>query len=124
MSGRAERQRLEDILEAIAAIRLHEASRYDNASMIMAVDAVKYRLVSIGEAVGDVSQASRDRQPSIPWTRIKGMRNLLTHRYHDVDTSVVWQVVDTHLGPLELAVRELLEGRQDADPVKSECGSR
>ena len=36
------------------------------------------------------------------------MRNLLTHRYHDIDPSIVWQVVDSHLAQLETAVRELL----------------
>jgi uncharacterized protein with HEPN domain len=41
---------------------------------------VKYQLIAIAEAVGEVSQASRDSQSSIPWSRIKGMRNLLTHR--------------------------------------------
>ena len=68
----------------------------------------RYQLIAIGEAVGEVSQASRDSQSCIPWSRIKGMRNLLTHRYHDIDPSVVAQVVDSHLAQLETAVRELL----------------
>ena len=108
MTGRAERERFEDILEAIAAIRRHEEFRYAGASSLLAVDAVKYQLIAIGEAVGEVSQASRDSQSSIPWSRIKGMRNLLTHRHHDIDRSIVWQVVDSHLAQLETAVRELL----------------
>ena len=43
------------------------------------------------------------------------MRNLLAHRYHDIDSKVVWGSVDARLGPLEEAVQAILaaQGRDD-----------
>lgn len=109
MSQRTDDQRLVDILESIAAIRDYETYRNRAAAPAHLVeDAVKYRLVEIGEAVGDLSQQTRDQRPDVPWSRIKGMRDLLAHRYHAIDIAVVWAIVDTHLTPLDEAVREML----------------
>jgi len=110
MSSRTDRQRLQDILIAIEAIREHEEFRRGSGVPLGLVeDAVKYRLVEIGEAVGDLSTDLRDRRPQVPWSRVKGMRDLLAHRYHAIDIAVVWSIVDTHLPALDLAVRSLLE---------------
>jgi uncharacterized protein with HEPN domain len=110
VSARTDEQRLGDIVAAITAIREHEAYRFgDPVPGGLVEDAVKYRLVEIGEAVGDLSQHVRDLRPDIPWSRIKGMRDLLAHRYHAIDIEVVWSIVDTHLGPLERAATQLLE---------------
>lgn len=108
MSSRTDAQRLVDVLEAIAAIRGYEALRGDGITPPGVIeDAVKYRLVEIGEAVKDLSDAIRDSEPGIPWSRITGMRNLLAHRYHAIDVTMVWTIVDTHLGPLEQAAHRL-----------------
>lgn len=109
MSTRTDEQRLGDIVAAITAIRVYERYRFgDPVPGGLVEDAVKYRLVEIGEAVGDLSQHVRDLRPDIPWSRIKGMRDLLAHRYHAIDIAVVWSIVDTHLGPLEQAATQML----------------
>lgn len=111
MSRRTDEQRLRDIRDSIAAIRDYEAYRDGGPAPVALVeDAIKYRLVEIGEAVGDLSQQIRDQRPDVPWSRIKGMRDLLAHRYHAIDVSVVWAIVDTHLNPLDEAVRQLMSG--------------
>jgi uncharacterized protein with HEPN domain len=117
VNSRAEHQRLDDILASIAAIRAHGELR-DSAVVPdgLVADAVKYRLVEIGEAVGDLSDETRALKPDTPWTRIKGMRSLLTHQYHDVDMTRVWNVVDEHLPPLEAAVREILKAHPGTGP--------
>ena len=67
MSSRTDAQRLGDILDAIAAIRSYASLRDDpGAPTGMAEGAVKYRLVEIGEAVGDLSAPVRAMQPLIP----------------------------------------------------------
>jgi uncharacterized protein with HEPN domain len=38
-----------------------------------------------------------------------GLRNILAHQYFGVSLPVVWDVVSSKLGPLEIACRELLE---------------
>ncbi len=52
------------------------------------------RLLEVtGEAANRVSQETRTRNPSIPWSQIISLRNRLIHAYDTVDSDVVWQIV-------------------------------
>lgn len=108
MSPRHESDRLADIGRAIGVIREYSIARAHPDSMSMVIeDAIKYRLIEIGEAVGDLPSSTTARRPDVPWIEIKGLRNLLAHAYFDVDMRLVWTIVDAHLDALESAVEEL-----------------
>ena len=107
---RSDRDRLLDIVAAISAVRAHAADRTTpHVSPALVEDAAKYQLVAIGEAAGELSEETRSSMPAIPWTRVRGLRNILTHRYHNVDLDIVWEIVDEHLAPLDHAIRWTLE---------------
>lgn len=63
----------------------------------------------IGEAAGKVSPDTKKSLPSIPWTDIVGMRNRLIHAYFDIDFDILWDTVNSALGPLILQLEQLLE---------------
>jgi uncharacterized protein with HEPN domain len=44
----------------------------------------------IGEAAYQVSQATRDQLPDIPWDDIIGMRHRLVHAYFDINLDILW----------------------------------
>lgn len=44
-------------------------------------DAVRARLIEVGEAVKDISDALLSTEPDLPWREIAGMRDQLAHRY-------------------------------------------
>jgi uncharacterized protein with HEPN domain len=98
-------QRLEDITAAIAAIRSH-VGRGSLADGLV-FDAVRIRLLEIGEAVKGLSAAVTDAEPSVPWREIAGMRDHLAHRYFDTNHAIVQATVDSDLAPLEAAVTRL-----------------
>jgi uncharacterized protein with HEPN domain len=60
----------------------------------MRQDAVIRTLEIIGEAVKQLSDATKDRRAEIPWKQIAGMRDRLTHDYFGVDLALVWRVVE------------------------------
>jgi uncharacterized protein with HEPN domain len=104
--SRPEELRLRDILGAIETIRAHLArGEFDRRTS----DAVLYNLVVIGEAAARIGDETRDRAAEIPWTRIVGLRNLVTHEYFRVDLEVIQDIVDVSLNPLETTVKRLLE---------------
>ena len=51
----------------------------------------------IGEAANNVSIEKQNQYSQIPWRRMIGMRNRLTHAYFEVDLEIVWQVVGKDL---------------------------
>jgi uncharacterized protein with HEPN domain len=62
----------------------------------------------IGEAVKKLSENTKQRRPEIPWRRIAGMRNRLTHDYFGVDLALVWVAVEKDIPKLEATVTQLL----------------
>lgn len=98
------------IRQAIADIRTYAAT--DERAFWadrMRQDAIIRKLEVIGEAVKHLSDETRERQPTIPWKQIAGMRDHLTHAYFGVDLALVWRVVERDLDPLDTAVATLLD---------------
>lgn len=62
--------------------------------------AVLHLIQVTGEGAANVSPATRDQYAAIPWRSLVGMRNLLVHRYWDIDLAQIWEVVTVHLLPL------------------------
>jgi uncharacterized protein with HEPN domain len=109
-------QRLDDIQAAIDAIRSH-LERGTLADGLV-FDAIRMRLMEIGEAVKALPGDLLSAQPGIPWQQIARMRDHLAHRYFDTAQAILQATVDEDLPALELAVAALaesLEPEQDTD---------
>lgn len=98
-------QRLADIAEAINAIADH-LTRGDLSDGLI-FDAVRIRLLEIGEAVKALPAAVTEAEPGIPWTQIARMRDHLAHRYFDTNHAIVQATVDHDLPELDAAVTRL-----------------
>lgn len=109
--SRRDRQRLEDVLAAIDAIRCHmERGPLTDA---LVFDAVRVRLIEVGEAVKSLPAELLASQPDLPWAQIAGMRDRLAHRYFDTSHAIVAATVEHDLPELERATRSLLDRVQD-----------
>jgi uncharacterized protein with HEPN domain len=100
-----ERQRLADIQAAIDAIRSH--LRRGDLSDGLVFDAIRIRLLEIGEAVKSLPAELLDTQPAIPWRQVARMRDHLAHRYFDTAHAVLQATVDDDLPELERAVQAM-----------------
>lgn len=99
-------ERLTDVEDAITAIRAH-MSRGDLSDGLV-FDAVRIRLLEIGEAIKAMTPSLLATEPEIPWKNIAAMRNLLAHQYFDTEHSIVAATVSGDLEPLLAAVHRLL----------------
>ena len=61
-------------------------------------DAVMRNLEVIGEAAKHIPEEVRKRNPSVPWRKISGFRDVAAHEYFGIDTDVVWNLI-THEVP-------------------------
>jgi uncharacterized protein with HEPN domain len=104
---RNDAQRLADVLAAADAIADH-LERGDLTDGLV-FDAVRVRLIEIGEAVRAIDPAVLASEPHVPWQDVAGMRNHLAHRYFDTDHAIVAATVEHDLPPLVAAARRLLD---------------
>jgi uncharacterized protein with HEPN domain len=102
---RDDAQRLDDVLAAAAAITAH--MRRGSLQDGLVFDAVRVRLIEVGEAVKDIDPALLAGEPAIPWQDVARMRDHLAHRYFDTDHAIVAATVEHDLPPLVDAVRRL-----------------
>ncbi len=106
---RPDRDRLEDILEAIEQIRERLPATVEEfaGSRLLQVWVV-YHLQVIGEAANSLSPGLVAAHPGVSWQGIADMRHVLVHQYFGVDLATVWRTVTDDLPPLERAVRAIL----------------
>ena len=116
-----ERQRLADIQAAIDAIRSH-LQRGDLSDGLV-FDAVRIRLLEIGEAAKALPAGLLDSQPGIPWRQIARMRDHLAHRYFDTAHAILQATVDDDLPELERAVDALAKILPDEDQPDDDATS-
>ena len=106
---RDDRQRLQDVLEAINRIEQRvgaDRATFDADEMLQVW--VVHHLQILGEATRGITEATRDAIPGIPWKQIVGMRHILVHHYFGIDLDAVWSVVQNDLQPLKAAVTQAL----------------
>ncbi len=103
------KERIRDILEAIANIERYAAqgrSAFDRDELIRSW--CVRQLEILGEAVRAIPPVVRELDPTVPWSQITGMRNILAHGYFDVDGDLVWNVIQEHLPRLKDQMERLL----------------
>lgn len=111
---RDDTHRLDDVLAAAEAIGDHLRRGALDDGLVF--DAVRVRLIEIGEAVKAVDPQLLAAEASVPWQDIAGMRDHLAHRYFDTDHAIVAATVEHDLPPLVAAVKRLRAGLEPPTP--------
>lgn len=84
----------------------------------MRSDAILRVLGVLGEAGARVSQETRQRFPLLPWREMKGMRNVLIHRYDQIAWPIVWDTVTIHIPAMMPALREAHQQISSEQPTQ------
>jgi uncharacterized protein with HEPN domain len=89
----------DDILTAID--RIVEYTRdYDFTSFkrdYRTVDAVIRNFEVIGEAVKNIPDAIKERNPCVPWSEMYALRNRISHAYFGIDYEIIWDIITNYL---------------------------
>jgi uncharacterized protein with HEPN domain len=110
MSRRNWRDRIRDILTAIAEIQAftrgmdYETFKSDDKS----IRAVEMNFIIIGEAATQIPEEIEEEYSSIPWGLMRAMRNRIVHIYFQVDEKLMWDTVQNDLPPLIPELEKLL----------------
>jgi len=63
----------------------------------------------IGEAAKNIPDDVRERYPDIPWKKMAGMRDKISHFYFGIDMKKVWLAVKRDIPKIEPQVKKILK---------------
>jgi len=106
---------LNDIIIAIEdAINFTKIMTYDDfQNDKKTVLAIEKCIEIIGEATKNIPNSIRGKYPEIPWKDMAGMRDRLSHVYHDVDIELVWEVIQQELPQLKITISKIIAELKD-----------
>ena len=110
MSPRNWKDRIRDILDAIAEIQKFtkgmdfESFKNDDKS----VRAVEMNFIIIGEAANQIPEEIEEKYTAIPWSLMRAMRNRIVHVYFRIDEKLMWDTIQNDLPPLVPELEKLL----------------
>ena len=110
---------LYDIQSAIERLQERTEKIYDiddflgSSNGMILLDAVCMLLIAIGESLKNLDKFTEGKllptYPSIPWKQIKGMRDIISHHYFDVDPAQVLWIIKNETAPLKTAIDTLID---------------
>ena len=100
------------ILKRFEPIR--SANDFTNSEFGMEkLDAICMQLIAIGESIKNLEKITENdflgRYPEIEWKKIKGMRDIISHHYFDVDAEIIYDVCKNHINDLAVTIKKMLE---------------
>ena len=66
----------------------------------------------IGEASNKITKELKSEFSDIEWAQIVGMRNVFTHEYFGIDSSLVWEIIKNDIPELKGKVENILKSLQ------------
>jgi len=96
------------IAECIRKIQLYTQegnSTFWQNSLIQ--DGVVRNFEVIGEATKNLSAEIKSVYPNVPWRKMAGLRDVLSHNYVGIDLSVVWDVIERDLPDLKQQIEAI-----------------
>lgn len=82
-------------------------------SGIQNLDSICMQLVNIGEALKQVDKISFNsifsNYPEIDWKKAKGLRDIISHHYFDVDAEIIYNVCKTQMQDMEITINKIIK---------------
>ena len=77
------------------------------------LDAICMQLIAIGESLKNVDKITADtllpKYPQIDWKKVKGMRDVISHHYFDIDAEAIYKVCTDHIENLAQVIKEIID---------------
>lgn len=102
---------LDDMLTSMLRISEYIGNKEFNEfkQNYMAVDAVVRNFEIIGEASKNIPEDIQKKYPEIPWRKMYGLRNLISHEYFGIDYEMLWEIAKVNLPRNIEDLRKIIE---------------
>lgn len=106
---------IEQIVKRFQAIRSSDDFIKDDEGLEK-LDSICMQLINIGEALKQVDKLTGSKflpgYPGMDWKKAKGMRDVITHHYFDIDAETVFVVCSEHIPEMKKVVDKILNDLQ------------
>lgn len=76
------------------------------------LDSICMQLIAIGEALKQIDKLAGStfltNYCSIDWKKAKGLRDIITHHYFDIDAETVFTVCSDHLPNMQIVISQII----------------
>ena len=77
------------------------------------LDAICMQLIAIGESLKNLDKVTDNsllsHYPNIEWKRAKGLRDIITHHYFDLNAEAIYGVCEQYIEELGFAVQKIIQ---------------
>lgn len=81
------------------------------------LDGISMRLVAIGEGFKNIDKLSNNQlllnYPDIPWKQVKGIRDILSHHYFDLDAEMIFNICQNEINRLLQTTIKIIDDIQN-----------
>ncbi len=113
------RELLEQIVEAtdiiLARFEMVDSSDFflDSPEGMEKLDSICMKLIAIGETLKNIDKITNHallkKYPQVDWKGAKGIRDIISHHYFDLDAQEIYYVCDEKLPTLKSTVERILQ---------------
>ena len=73
------------------------------------LDAICMQLIAIGESLKITDKTLLVKYPEIDWKGVKGIRDIITHHYFDIDAEEIFIICKNHIPPLSVTLQKIIK---------------
>ncbi len=106
------RNSIELILERFETIETSD-DFFDDSNGLERLDGISMRLIAIGEGFKNVDKLTDNKllllYSQINWNGVKGVRDILSHHYFQIDAETIFDICDNNLDELLSVVETMIK---------------
>ena len=91
----------------------------DSDAGLEKLDAVCMQLIAIGESLKNLDKVTDfkllQRYSEIEWKKVKGMRDIISHHYFDLNAEAIYEVCQSHIGLLGQVIEKIINDIKNHD---------
>jgi len=76
------------------------------------LDSICMKLIAIGESAKNIDKCTQRtllaQYPAVDWKGIKGVRDIISHHYFDLDAEEIFVICETHIPPLHETIKTMI----------------
>ena len=77
------------------------------------LDAICMQLITIGESLKNLDKVTKNslliNYPHIEWNKVKGMRDIISHHYFDLNAEAIYEVCQRHINQLGQTIQKMID---------------